>query len=459
VSATIRVVVREKPAVAPVANLTVQLGDVVDRTFVASGDPVPAWTTSGLPPGLTVTDLGDGRVRVHGTPTTTGTSVVTLTATSSVGSASTGFTLLVQQAPVFTNAADVELEAGVPASVLLRVDGYPAPTVSAAGLPDGLSVVDHGDGTATISGTPTGGGRSVVRLTATNGAGVTSVTIAATVTAAPQVTSAPVAKVVAGGAVKLTIAAAGFPTPVLTLEPATGAGAAPQGFVSLAASRSAAAALPAGLTFTDNGDGTATIAGTPTTGGRFRPTVVATSASGVARQTLDLTVAAITGTDVEGDDRVVVGDSVDLTFRAGGYPTPVLRVVGLLPPGLTFTDNGDGTGTLRGSATIPGTFVVTIEADNGAVQRFSATIVSAVPTPTPTPPAPDVDEPDTSTPADDDPAPDAPEPAADDDETGEPTAVPDELPRTGASALTSLVVALGAILLGALMVRARRRRA
>ncbi|PFG36687.1 putative Ig domain-containing protein [Flavimobilis soli] len=478
VSATIRVIVREKPVVTPASDLTVHLGDAVDRTFVATGDPAPAWTATGLPAGVRATDLGDGSVRIHGTPTTSGTSAMTLTATNMAGSASTSFVLHVQKAPAFTSADDLDLEAGVPVSAVVTVDGYPVPTITATGLPQGLTFADRGDGTATISGTPARGGATTVRLTATNVVSAATTDVEVTVVEKPAVTSDPVAKVVAGGAVNLTVTFGGFPVPALALESA-GAGAAGVARV-MAASRGvlaagpapvAATTLPPGLTFTDNGDGTATIAGRPTVGGLFRPTVVATSSAGVTRQTLDLTVAAITTTDVSGDEEVVVGDKVDLTFRAGGYPTPVLRVVGTLPLGLTFTDNGDGTGTLRGTVLVTGTHTVTIEADNGAVRRFSATIVAAVqeapgtddgaddgggtdePTPGPADgtdePADDTDEP---TPTDDD--------STDGDSTdGDSTDGVDRLPRTGTEGLTSLVVALAAIALGALMVEVRRRRA
>ena len=52
-------------------------------------------------------------------------------------------------------------------------------------------------------------------------------------------------------------------------------------------------ALPAGITFTDNGDGTATLAGTPAagTGGSYPLTITATNASGTATQAFTLTNA------------------------------------------------------------------------------------------------------------------------------------------------------------------------
>lgn len=55
--------------------------------------------------------------------------------------------------------------------------------------------------------------------------------------------------------------------------------------------------LPAGVTFTDNGDGTATISGTPTASGNFPITITASNGSGPdATQPFTLTVRAIVAT-------------------------------------------------------------------------------------------------------------------------------------------------------------------
>ena len=51
------------------------------------------------------------------------------------------------------------------------------------------------------------------------------------------------------------------------------------------------ATLPAGITFTDNGNGTATIAGTPAagSGGTYPVTITATNAAGTTSQSFVLT--------------------------------------------------------------------------------------------------------------------------------------------------------------------------
>ncbi len=66
-----------------------------------------------------------------------------------------------------------------------------------------------------------------------------------------------------------------------------------------------------------------------------------------------------------------------------GYPIPALAERGTLPSGVTFTDNGNGTGTLGGTAApgTVGTYDITFSAQNGvppnATQNFTLTISKA----------------------------------------------------------------------------------
>jgi arabinogalactan endo-1,4-beta-galactosidase len=69
------------------------------------------------------------------------------------------------------------------------------------------------------------------------------------------------------------------------------------------------------------------------------------------------------------------------TVRTNGVPTPSVTETGALPPGVTFTDNGDGTATIAGTpapgpASV-GTFPLTITASNGLspdTQSFTLTV-------------------------------------------------------------------------------------
>ena len=75
----------------------------------------------------------------------------------------------------------------------------------------------------------------------------------------------------------------------------------------------------------------------------------------------------------------VVGTNGSFTVTTVGYPTPALSETGSLPTGVTFTDNGNGTGTLQGTpaSTASGVFTISFTAQNGAsssVQSFMLTV-------------------------------------------------------------------------------------
>ena len=144
-----------------------------------------------------------------------------------------------------------------------------------------------------------------------------------------------------------------------------------------------ASALPTGLTFHDNGDGTATIAGTPavTTGGAYDLRINSSDGVTEAAQTFALTIneaASITG----GGSAATfpVGSASSITFKTLGFPAPTMHVTGALPGGVTFTDNGNGTATLAGTPTpnVGAVYNLTVTASNGissdAIQSFTLTV-------------------------------------------------------------------------------------
>ena len=72
----------------------------------------------------------------------------------------------------------------------------------------------------------------------------------------------------------------------------------------------------------------------------------------------------------------VLGTAGTFTVTANGTPVISIGESGVLPNGVTFTDNGDGTATLAGTPTvIAGSYPLTITASNGvgsdAVQAFT----------------------------------------------------------------------------------------
>lgn len=139
---------------------------------------------------------------------------------------------------------------------------------------------------------------------------------------------------------------------------------------------------PAGVHFVDNGDGTATLAGTPdaNTGGQYPITV--TAANGTTPDaTLSVTITVQQPPTVTGpaSAHYVVNHAGDpVTFTSTGFPTADLTETGALPAGVQFVDNGDGTATLSGTPTEAGTFPITVTAGNGvapdATMSFTLTV-------------------------------------------------------------------------------------
>jgi hypothetical protein len=100
--------------------------------------------------------------------------------------------------------------------------------------------------------------------------------------------------------------------------------------------------LPAGLQFTSQGNGTATLSGTPqAANGTFSLTFTATSSTQPFLLTIGPPLFLSAPQAV-----FTVGVAGSCTVLASGNPT--LRA-GVLPPGLEFTDQGGGTGVIAGT--------------------------------------------------------------------------------------------------------------
>ena len=270
-------------------------------------------------------------------------------------------TVEVDQAPAITSADHAAFVVGQSGTFTVETSGFPAPVLAVAGaVPAGLTFTDNEDGTATLAGTPTGSGGTVpVTISATNS--VTSamqlLTVAVDVT--PVLTSADHAVFVIGQAGSFTVTATGLPTPVLTV----------------------AGTLPAGLTFTDNGDGTATLSGTPTGPGDQSVVVTATSAALSVDQTLAVKVKQVPAFTSTRSASFQVGVAGSFTVTATGIPTPTLALSGTLPAGLAFVDNGDGTATISGTprAGVAGSYNVTVNATNDLTDPAQTLVVVVAP--------------------------------------------------------------------------------
>jgi DNA-binding beta-propeller fold protein YncE len=246
--------------------------------------------------------------------------------------------------------------------------GDPVPTLELLGeLPDGIHFLDNGDGTATIWGVPgltTGGigacategegdpeggdpcGDYAFTVIAQNSQGFYAQALGMSVNTPPTIDSPDTATFYAGSASSFTVYGTGYPTPI---------------FYTWDEKKLEAA----GVQLIDNENGTASLVGTPTTPGTHTFLLKATTGCPVyeppyndaldpdAVQPFTLTVVAgssaptITSRNTTTWAAVGAPFSPDpFTVTSIGSPKPVLSVIGTLPTGVNFIDNGDSTGVL-----------------------------------------------------------------------------------------------------------------
>jgi large repetitive protein len=354
------------PTITSVASATSNVGAVFNFTVTATGVPLPAITETGsLPSGITFTDNGNGTATITGTPAngTGGSYPITLAATNSSGTASQSFTLTNTQAPTITSVASATFYIAVAGTYTVTTTGYPAPSITEAGtLPSGLAFT-AGTGTATISGTSASGttGTYTVSVSATNSSGSTatlSLTITVVASSSPVITSGSSAYFTLNSAGGVGITTTGSPVPVLT---ETGA-------------------LPAGLTFADNGNGTALISGTPTATGTTVITIKATNALGAPTQSYTIYVGTAPAFTSAASATFTHGTSGTFTVTTSGYPAPWIGYTGTLPTGISFVNNGNGTATFSGTPTTTGTYAITLDTDSSygsATQSFTLTVIQS----------------------------------------------------------------------------------
>jgi hypothetical protein len=332
-------IVTAPPAITSGDAATFNVGQKNSFTIAASGVPAPALTVSGaLPGGVTFTDNGNGTATLSGTGIIGGCGVypLTITADNGIGTpAIQSFTLQVDQKPVFTVGDQATFRSGQFDTFTVVTNGYPtAELLESGALPSGVGFTDNGDGTATISGIAAGGtaGTYTLTLTAINGA-VSKQTFTLTVLPGvnPAITSASQAYFTVGRPSSFVVTTTGLP----------------------AASISAAGPLPPGLTWVTHGDGTAILSGTPLEQGSGVYNLSVTASNGVGSPAVQTLVVTINGPpSIAGaSGTLLVGRFGSVAISTTGFPTPALREIGKLPPGVRFHDNGNGTATISG---VPG---------------------------------------------------------------------------------------------------------
>jgi large repetitive protein len=318
-------------------------------------------TSGALPTGLSMDQTG----RISGT-VTGATASFTVQVSDSVGVvAAKTFSITVTPAPAFSNTTLAAGIIGGSYSVTITVNGGQAPYtfgVMSGQLPPGLTL---NQGTGQISGTPGQvGSFSFVLQVRDAGGGQGQGTFLIVIGNALTITTAPVLPGASlSVAYQVTLAAAGGQSPYTW--------------------SATAGALPAGLTFSPNGQ----ISGKPTAAGSFQFTAAVTDATGgQATKAFTLAVAsALTISTAPQLPSATVGVSYTGTLTAsGGTPPYTWSVsVGAVPPGVTFA-----AGTLAGMPSSAGTYnftaVVTDSANVTAQKAFTLAVAQGVQFTTPT---------------------------------------------------------------------------
>ncbi len=321
--------------------------------------------------GLILPPTGTGVLTLGGQPSATGTETFTVTATDSLGGATSANYAIVVNPPVTLGPPSLPpADVGFAYSQLITASGGTGAstlTVSAPQNPiPNLSVAVTGPGVVTVSGTPSATGTETFTVTATDAVGaVTRASYSLTVGPALTLSPASLLPGVVGDPDNQTITAAGG-TGTLTLTAGPVSNPIP------------------GLSLGTAGAGTLTIGGTPTAAGTESFSVTATDqANGSVTQTYSVTVAPpLSLSPVAGalpPDTVNIVTYHQTITGGGGFGTPTLTVSNVQNAlaGLHLPLSAAGSVSITGLPTQVGTetFTVTAMSVNalGITDRASAT--------------------------------------------------------------------------------------
>ncbi len=350
------------------------------------GDPLTIDAPT-LPAWLTFTDNGDGTAILSGTPSNTevGNHNVVLEVSDGASTVSQAFSILVggtNEAPLFTSTAattatpDTLYRYAIAAS---DPDGDPL-TITAANLPSWLTLTDHGDGSATLSGTPGSGdaGDHAIELLVSDGVASDSQSFTLRVLApngAPSFVSVAPTEPIVGERYVYHIAT----------EDADGDA------ISITAGQ-----LPGWLSLNDQGDGSATLSGTPGVSdlGPQRVVLLASDGHDSTSQAFTLDVTArnqapefvsrpVTNATEEQDYRYLVS-----ARDVDGDPLRFSAIQ--LPSWLTLISQGANSALLSGHPDDPevGDHRIVLRVSDGALgslQSFRLTVTGVNDTPVITP--------------------------------------------------------------------------
>ncbi len=345
---------------------------------VSAADPdgtFPALTTSTLPPGAVFSDNGDGTGFLNWTPSfdQSGAYPVTVYASDGIAIDSEIVTITVDDVNRPPVLADIGPQS-VDENSLLTVpvsatdpDGI-FPTLTTSTPPSGATFSDNGDGTGSLSWTPTfaQSGDYPVTFYASDGVAIDSEAVLITVN---DVNQPPILTAIGHQSVDentlLTV-------PVSATDP-------DGTFPTLTTSTP-----PTGASFIDNGDGTGSFSWTPTFAQSGDYPVTFYASDGIAT---DSEIVTITVDDVNRppvltaigpqsvDENSLLTIPVSATDPDGTFPALTTSTP---PSGASFIDNGDGAGSFSWTPTFAqsGVYPVTFYASDGTAIDSEAVLIT-----------------------------------------------------------------------------------
>jgi hypothetical protein len=338
--------------------LTGTQGGAYVYTITASDIDLPAqaltFSAPVLPTWLTLTPGGaNGTATLSGISSNAnvGANLVSLQVSDGIATTTQNFTITianVNDAPTFTTAPVLAGAQGTAYSYSIVTTDIDVPaqplTITAPTLPGWLTLTATGNGTATLTGTPSNAnvGANTVLLAVTDGIATTfqafTITVADT-NDAPVFTSSPVLTTSQGAVYSYSITASDIDLPPQTLT-------------------FSGAVLPSWLTLTPGGtNGTATLSGVSSNANVGANLVSLQVSDGIGTTTQNFTITVVnvndaptftsapilSGTQGAAYSYSIVTSDIDL-------PTQVLTITApTLPSWLTLTPTGNGTATLTGT--------------------------------------------------------------------------------------------------------------
>lgn len=318
------------PTITSAACANGSVGSSLTYTITASVG-TNAFDARDLPPGLVYDSSSHA---ISGKPTTAGTFETNISASNAIGTATARVTFVISpvQPVSFSDAAAVEGAVGKSMSRTLSVSNPPGGTVTFQfeNLPPGLAASER-----TISGTPTAAGTYATTVSATNAGGTAQEILTFIIRPAgdppPSITSESGADAIVGNSFSYTLYGSNNPTSY--------------SFGNLPPGLSASGAI---------------LSGKPTEPGVYEIPLLVSNASGEARGTLRLRVAALPPAPVFSSAGAIRGYSnSSMSFTFGASNATSFQLSGTLPAGLTFNSTSF---QLSGTPTQSGVFPLEITA-------------------------------------------------------------------------------------------------